>query len=428
MPDGYVITLVRTQVMEKEIIISNDWTRNWQASITVKITAIALWPTIGLMFIVAFYLLSDLEQRVKQDQIDLSDKIAYHASILWPSTDKLTFHQKLEELRRGYRKLDLPGFELSSRGEIFNIGEFKIQPSYYDLVLSTKASDEPPIEIRTFFPDPAAAATLLRNEIIGVVLISLLLFGLFLIMATHIILDKPLSVLVNAARAISEGKQEVRLDTSRQDEFGTLSGIFNEMLDNLIDKKQLEYAANTDFLTGIANRRHFDEAIEYELRRKSRTNTPLTLIMCDVDFFKQYNDLYDHIAGDLCLKHIAKALERVFNRAGDLVARYGGEEFVIILPNTNIETGIKLANTLCEEVKQLKIPHEKSSVDDYVTLSVGVATLADNEITPSSIDFIKAADKALYQAKSNGRNRVEIADSMEGKQRPEDAHYLRKVD
>lgn len=413
--------------MKKEVIISNDWTRNWQASITVKITAIALWPTIGLVFIFAFYLLSDLEQRVKQEQLDLSDKIAYHASVLWPATDKLTFHEKLEELRRNYRKLDLPGFELSSRGEIFNIGQFKIQASYYDLVLVTQATNEPPLEIRTFFPDADAAATTLRNEIIGIVLVSLLLFGLFLIMATRIILDKPLSVLVNAARAISEGKQEVRLDTSRQDEFGTLSSIFNEMLDNLIDKKQLEYAANTDFLTGIANRRYFDEAIEYELRRKSRINTHLTLIMCDVDFFKQYNDLYDHIAGDLCLKHIAKALERVFNRAGDLVARYGGEEFVIILPNTDSDTGAKLASTLCEEIKQLKIPHEKSSIDDYVTLSVGVATLADNEITPSATDFIKAADKALYHAKHNGRNRVEIADSVKSEQLSEDTHHLRKA-
>jgi diguanylate cyclase (GGDEF)-like protein len=398
--------------MKKEIIVSNDWTKNWQASITVKITAIALWPTIALAFIVTFYLLSDLEEQVRKEQVDISAKIAYHASNLWPVSDELTFYQKLEKLRRDYRKLDLPGFELSSHGELFNIGEFKMQESYIDLKLATLSTDDSPMEIRTFFPDPSAAAVSLRNKIIGITLISLLLFGLFLIFATHIILDKPLGVLVNAARAISEGKQGVRLDTSRQDEFGTLSSIFNEMLDNLIDKKHLEHAANTDFLTGIANRRHFDETIEYELRRRSRTNTPLTLIMCDVDYFKQYNDVYNHIAGDLCLKHIAKAMERVFNRAGDMTARYGGEEFVIILPNTDKDTGIKMANMLCEEIKQLKIPHEKSSVHDYVTLSVGAATLANDAVSPSATDFVKSADNALYKAKQKGRNRVEVADTI----------------
>ena len=132
--------------------------------------------------------------------------------------------------------------------------------------------------------------------------------------------------------------------------------------------------------------------------------------MCDVDYFKQYNDLYNHLAGDLCLKHIAKTLENIFHRAGDLVARYGGEEFVIILPNTDSDTALQMAKTLCEKIEGLNIPHSNSSVSKYVTLSAGVATWADGETQLSAQSLIEASDQALYQAKHNGRNRVEMAE------------------
>lgn len=189
--------------------------------------------------------------------------------------------------------------------------------------------------------------------------------------------------------------------------------VIARVKNHLALKKQqdlMETISSTDFMTGVANRRRFEEVIENELRRNTRTHKPLTLVMCDVDYFKQYNDLYNHLAGDLCLKHIAKTLESVFNRAGDLVARYGGEEFVIILPNTDSDTGLKMANTLCRQIENLNIPHNNSGVSKYVTLSAGVATWTDGEIKYSSQSLIEASDQALYQAKHNGRNRVEIVD------------------
>lgn len=189
--------------------------------------------------------------------------------------------------------------------------------------------------------------------------------------------------------------------------------VIARVRNHLALKKQqdlMEAISSTDFMTGVANRRRFDEVIESELRRNTRIHKPLTLVMCDVDYFKQYNDLYNHLAGDLCLKHIAKALENIFHRAGDLVARYGGEEFVIILPNTDSDTALQMAKTLCEKIEALNIPHSNSSVSKYVTLSAGVATWADGETQLSAQSLIEASDQALYQAKHNGRNRVEMAE------------------
>ncbi len=404
-----------TREKQHDIIVSNDWTRNWQASIAVKITAITLWPTIFVVFAAAFFLLHDLDEQVGQEQHHSSITIAYHASNLWPMDNTLTFDEKVEHLRNEYRKLDLPGFLLSNQGQSFRVGDLKIQPSYYDLQLNMQTDNVSPITIRTFFPDTEEEVITLRNKIIASILLALVLFGIFLSMATHIILDKPLQGLVHAIQKISEGYLHVRVDTTREDEFGTLSQFFNNMVDNLIEQKNLEYEAKTDFLTGLANRRHFDETIKYELHRNARIKNPLTLIMCDVDYFKQYNDLYNHVAGDLCLKHIAKAMESVCNRAGDLVARYGGEEFVVILPNADKETALKMAHMIRKEVSDLKIPHSHSTVSPYVTLSIGVATLIFDGINLpatnlSTNNLIEAADQALYLAKHNGRNRVEVVD------------------
>jgi diguanylate cyclase (GGDEF)-like protein len=178
-------------------------------------------------------------------------------------------------------------------------------------------------------------------------------------------------------------------------------------------KKQQDIMASmssTDFLTGLANRRHFDETINKELRHCLHTHTPLTLIICDIDYFKQYNDTYSHLAGDLCLKDVAKAIEQIFNRERDLVARYGGEEFIVVLPETDIIMGLKLTDQLHEKIISLKIHHSKSEIHEYVTVSTGIATITSTHELSTAEPLIEAADHALYMAKRNGRNRTEVAD------------------
>jgi diguanylate cyclase (GGDEF)-like protein len=179
-------------------------------------------------------------------------------------------------------------------------------------------------------------------------------------------------------------------------------------------KKQLEQAnqilqrlSSLDGLTGIANRRRFDEFLEQEWRRATRDATPLSLILIDIDFFKAYNDTYGHQIGDDCLKQVANMLSSKLNRSGDLVARYGGEEFVVLLPGTEVKGAAVIAKGLCAGVEALKIAHSNSQISDRVTISLGVAS-AIPELNSSPADLISAADQALYQAKQEGRNRVKI--------------------
>ncbi|QMS90530.1 PAS domain S-box protein [Nostoc edaphicum CCNP1411] len=169
--------------------------------------------------------------------------------------------------------------------------------------------------------------------------------------------------------------------------------------------EELHRLATLDGLTQIANRRRFDEYLETEWQRLKREQVPLSLILFDVDFFKLYNDSYGHLAGDDCLRQLASALKNIVKRPADLVARYGGEEFAVILPNTEIQGAIHLAQTIRQAVCDLAIPHTQSRVCDRVTVSLGVVSIVPNcEISPP--DLINAADKALYIAKQQGRDQV----------------------
>lgn len=172
--------------------------------------------------------------------------------------------------------------------------------------------------------------------------------------------------------------------------------------------KKLEKMASMDGLTGLANRRLFDEVMEREMRRAKRKNNNISLIMADIDNFKAYNDNYGHQAGDECLKKVAKVIESSANRPADLAARYGGEEFAVILPDTENEGAIKVAEKIRKNLISLKIEHEKSDVADFVTLSLGVnSSKITEEVDENKIEeFIERADKALYEAKENGRNMV----------------------
>ncbi len=172
--------------------------------------------------------------------------------------------------------------------------------------------------------------------------------------------------------------------------------------------RELERLASLDGLTQVANRRQFDRYLATEWRRGMRTRLPLSLILCDVDYFKQYNDTYGHQAGDDCLVEIARVISRAIKRAADLVARYGGEEFVIILPNTSIQGALHLAESIRESLKKLQLPHSQSQVSQWVTLSLGVSSLIPDRSTSKEL-LVAMADKALYEAKKQGRDRVCIA-------------------
>lgn len=169
--------------------------------------------------------------------------------------------------------------------------------------------------------------------------------------------------------------------------------------------KELERLAHMDGLTQVANRRSFDSCLEQEWRRMARERHPLTLMLCDVDFFKRYNDTYGHQAGDDCLQTIAKVISTVLKRPSDFIARYGGEEFAIILPNTATEGASHVAAEMQAVVKAQKIVHSASSISQFVTLSIGISTVVPS-VEFSSQALLAAADRALYKAKLGGRNRI----------------------
>jgi diguanylate cyclase (GGDEF)-like protein len=171
-----------------------------------------------------------------------------------------------------------------------------------------------------------------------------------------------------------------------------------------IANQELQRLVGLDGLTQVANRRHFDEYLHREWQRMQREQLPLSLILCDIDYFKAYNDTHGHQAGDRCLSQVAAALQDAAKRPGDLVARYGGEEFAIILPNTHTVGAMFVGERVCHCVKSLEVPHASSAISRFVTLSAGVASIMPQlGLTPDSL--VAAADKALYQAKAAGRNR-----------------------
>jgi len=169
--------------------------------------------------------------------------------------------------------------------------------------------------------------------------------------------------------------------------------------------KILQRLSSLDGLTGVPNRRRFDEILKQEWQRAMRHSTSISLIMLDIDFFKLFNDTYGHQGGDDCLKQVAHTLEQSVLRETDIVARYGGEEFVVILPETGVKGALEVAETLRAKIEAKKIPHASSKVSDYVTISVGVATaVPERGSMPEKL--IAAADQVLYEAKDEGRNQV----------------------
>lgn len=259
-------------------------------------------------------------------------------------------------------------------------------------------------------------------------LVMILSFVLFILLAVWIAkwVTKPILLLNQAANELTQGKWLGIIDDGREDELGELSRSFNIMgkkLTELVSHLEVEVDLRTielqernemleglsflDGLTGIANRRKFDTALESSWQLAYRQQMPLSLIMLDIDFFKNYNDTYGHQAGDDCLKAIASLLNKKARRLSDLVARYGGEEFVIIVQSPeSLSKVVDFAEDIRKSVENLKIEHVASPFKD-VTLSLGIVYAIPTKDV-SSIAFIERADKALYQAKNGGRNRIEI--------------------
>lgn len=179
----------------------------------------------------------------------------------------------------------------------------------------------------------------------------------------------------------------------------------NEVLELQEANKKLQSLSRVDGLVGIPNRRSFDEYLQIHWRDSIRDMKPISVIMIDIDYFKDYNDHYGHLQGDECLIKVAERLMSSFKRPMDFIARYGGEEFVAILPETHGEGAIFIAEMVRKNIEELSITHEYSEVSSFVTISLGVHTLIPNS-SDSYETFIRNADKALYEAKFLGRNRV----------------------
>lgn len=179
-------------------------------------------------------------------------------------------------------------------------------------------------------------------------------------------------------------------------------GFAVDVTDRVEMERELERHATTDALTGLANRRKLDEVLEAEIARAARTGEPMSLLLCDVDHFKDFNDTYGHAAGDECLASIGRVIAEAARRPADVAARYGGEELALVLPETSEEGAARVAEAALEGTRALRIQHDENDGIGIVTISIGVATVVG---AWTRTDLVELADRALYEAKAQGRNR-----------------------
>lgn len=210
-----------------------------------------------------------------------------------------------------------------------------------------------------------------------------------------------LGITVLLIMAVFYGATTETVRRERQKKAGLVEQI--HMLKRI--EAELQTQSGQDWLTGLANRRRFDEMVQQEWARAKREEASLAVLMLDLDYFKQFNDTYGHQAGDTCLQRVAKAINEVVHRPGDLPARYGGEEFVVVLPQTDAVGAARVAEKMRARIESLRIPHLSSRASDRVTISIGVAAMVPQEKGEPAV-LIAAADQSLYQAKREGRNRV----------------------
>ena len=218
----------------------------------------------------------------------------------------------------------------------------------------------------------------------------------------------------NRHRDCGEIWVEAALRVTRKSDNGEINGVVaitRDMTEHKDLEEKLALLAAVDGLTGLANRRKFDERLQEEWHRSKCDGTPLSLLMMDVDHFKKYNDLYGHQAGDICLRSVAHAFGYVAHRPSDLAARYGGEEFALLLPNTDEAGCRQIGERLLQCLRALEIPHAHNEPARHVTGSIGGATLSPSGSTDDPAQLLADADRALYRAKEAGRNRLEMHES-----------------
>ena len=265
-------------------------------------------------------------------------------------------------------------------------------------IINNLSLDPRYIEEEAFGSSLIAATLLVYNQVIGVInLVN---------KKVEAYTTEDLNLLNSLTSQIGAAIQTALLSQYNQDYFYILEDSLVKWTFSLEQaNKQLQKLALVDELTQITNRRGFEQYFHREYRRMKRDKKPLSLIIADVDCFKNYNDFYGHKAGDNCLKQIAQTINSSLKRGGDLVCRYGGEEFAIILPDTDSYGAVHLAQTIREQIQKLQIIHESSFVSSIITLSLGIATMKMDTTVNQPDIMIETADRALYQAKQQGRDR-----------------------
>jgi diguanylate cyclase (GGDEF)-like protein len=378
-------------------------------------------------------LLDELMDRIARPSI----QGAYSTIFLADAQGTLIYHPKfVDDIKRSEGTASIQSLRIASDYPLLQTastwvpGKASILHTKEDIIAMGMIPGTPWM-LSVHYPRTLMEPDIYRNLAIVVILgMTTLLVEVFLLRS---ILQKqvalPLYRLIHATQRFGTSKERVNkeaLPLESADEIGALAHDFLTMAERVQDSQlQLELqvrkrtaelvAANqqlaelsvTDGLTGIANRRHFDNVLTQEWYRAQRAGTSLTLAMIDVDWFKNYNDHYGHLAGDDCLRSIAKALKAQASRAGDLVARYGGEEFVFLSASTQAAGALQFADRLCSTLHAHALPHALSPLG-FVTVSVGVAVAAP-AIGESPAQLLKRADEALYRAKALGRNHAVVA-------------------
>ncbi|MDU0111864.1 GGDEF domain-containing protein [Psychrosphaera aquimarina] len=351
---------------------------------------------------------SDRLQTVRQIEKELGNNlhnILANSRILEPKIGKAALEQ-ISQLKSIL--LDKPGWfslkieQLQIAGRVRGRGNF-----LHNLIVDTNTLSEAKFDNinKKIIHNAQHAANQISQQVIWVIGLSITL--LILMSATiYLIKVKIVARILNLNNSVIKRikSQEAPINTSGKDEISHLAQSFVYFSEKVEEQKQqLQTLSLTDVLTNLPNRRALDERLEHDVHTAKRSQTSLSVIILDIDYFKLYNDFYGHIAGDECLQNVADALKNIQQRDSDFIARYGGEEFVMLLPQTDKDGAIKVAKRVKELLDILNIPHQKSLVADHVTVSLGIATFSNKNIS-TVYKILNRADEALYKAKDSGRN------------------------